>query len=94
MDVRVIRVLRSTGRTRSRARPSAAAVARRADAAAGEVDDAPSSLVRELLSVWGRMNAPLSPSTRTGARLVRVRRQDEIAAGQEPRPEPGGERRA
>jgi hypothetical protein len=34
---------------------------------------APSSLLRLLLSVLGRMKAPLSPSARTGSRLVSVR---------------------
>ena len=40
--------------------------------------DAPSSLVRELLRVCGRMKAPLSPSARTGSRLVSVRESTKL----------------
>ena len=41
-------------------------------------NEPPSSLVRELFSVCGRMNAPLSPSARTGSRLDSVRESTKL----------------
>ena len=67
------RVLTSTGRTR----PSSLARVLLSPATSRNAwprsTATPISLPRELFSVFGRTNAPLSPSARTGSRLVSVR---------------------
>ena len=93
MDVRISLVLRSTGRTRPNSLPSVPLSPATSRNARPRSTATPSSLLRELLMVLGRMNAPLSPSARTGSRLVEGPREDEAAAAEKPGPEPGGERR-
>ena len=73
VDVRVRRVLRSTGRIRPSSRPREPLSPDAARNAWPRSTATPISLARELLVVLGRMNAPLSPSTRTGSRLLSVR---------------------